>query len=208
MTNVDSDRPSAPRASSGGSPSARSSPAPARRVGRRRAASSRRAPSGSYRMFWLTWRTTPARSHASTSAAASRIRHRQRLLRQDAPDAAGMARIRRITPGCSLGGTATSTTSTAGSSSISSRVAIDLRDSPQRGHFPRGLDRPRRDPDHAEPGIGVGHQVAVADDEARPDDADPGVSPSGSSGSDSGFSKGSLASVSIRIHRRRSGESS
>ena len=47
-----------------------------------------------------------------------------------------------------------------------------LRDSPQRGDFLGGLDRPRGDPDHAEPGIGVGHQVAIADDEARADDAD------------------------------------
>ena len=75
-----------------------------------------------------------------------------------------------------------STTSTAGSSSISSSDPIDRGHAPQRGHLARLVDRPRRDPDHAEPGIGVGHQVAVADDEARADHADADVAPSGSSG--------------------------
>ena len=107
-----------------------------------------------------------------------RVRHRQRLLRQDAPDATRMVEDAADHVRLLVG-------RHGDIDHLDRRVVehllqgpIDLRDSPQRGHFLRGLDRPRRDPDHAEPGVGVGHQVAIADDEARADDADPGVSPS------------------------------
>ena len=88
------------------------------------------------------------------------------------------ASTRRITPGWSAGGTATSTTSTAGSSSIASSVAKT------RGHPvhrpPRVRARgSRRDADHPEPGLGISHEVAVADDESRTDHADSQVAPGG-----------------------------
>ena len=75
---------------------------------------------GSYRMFWLTWRSTPARSQASTSPAASPYDRASGFCARMPRTRRGCASIRRITPGCSAGGTATSTTSIAGSSSISS----------------------------------------------------------------------------------------
>ena len=136
-------------------------------------------------MFWLTWSRTPARSHGVDQAPSLAVRHGQRLLRQDAPHARGWASTRRMTPGCSLGGTATSTTSIAGSSSISSSdpyTSGRLRSAATS----RRRDRPRRDPDHAEAGLGIGHQVAIADDEARADHADAHVAPLGKEGEDDG----------------------
>ena len=54
---------------------------------------------------------------------------------------------------------------------------VDLRHAPQRGHLFRRRDRPRGDADHAIRGLGVGHQVTVADDEARAHHADADVAP-------------------------------
>ena len=84
-----------------------------------------------------------------------------------------------MTPGWSPGGTAMSTTSIAGSSSISFERLVDPGQRPQFRHFARLVDRSRRDPHHAEAGLGVSHQVAVADDEARAHDADAHVPPLG-----------------------------
>ena len=80
-------------------------------------------------------------------------------------------------PGCSLGGTAMSTTSIAGSSSISSSVAISPGHARSAAAGARLLDRARREAHDAKAGIGVGRQVAVADDEARADDSDPQPAP-------------------------------
>ena len=71
-------------------------------------------------MFWLTWSRTPAASHASTSDRASSGVIASGFCARMPRGFRGWARIRRITPGCSSGGTATSTTVTPGSSSIAS----------------------------------------------------------------------------------------
>ena len=79
----------------------------------------------------------------------------------------------RITSICTSGGTAMSTTSTFGSSSISCVRVVRRRDAgdvPRRPCALRGIARRNRD--RVEPRLPIRHQVAIGHDEARPDAAD------------------------------------
>ena len=122
---------------------------------------------GSCRMFWLTWSTTPARSHASTRSAASAVRQGHRLLRQDARAPDGDAPAPGGSPPAARSAARRRPRPRPPGRRASPPAIVDLGHAPQRGHLPRRRDRPRGDPDHAIRGLGVGHQVAVADDEAR-----------------------------------------
>ena len=105
------------------------------------------------------------------------VRQRQRLLRQDAPHPTGMRQHPADHP--RLLGRRHGDIHDLDRGVVEHLLqrSIDLRHAPQRGHFLRRRDRPRGDPDHAVRGVGVGHQVAVADDEARRHHADAGVAP-------------------------------
>ena len=102
------------------------------------------------------------------------VRHRQRLLRQDAAHPARMRRAPgRSSPAARSAARRRRRLRSRGRRA-SPRGCRRLWERPQCGRSrPCLLDRPRRDPDDAEPGVGVGHQVAVADDEARAHHADP-----------------------------------
>ncbi len=149
----------------------------------------------SYRMLWLTWRATPAPSHASTSARASSSDGASGFCARMPRTLLGWSTIRRITPGCSAGGTATSTTSTAGSSSIVSSESIDAGHAAESGDLLGRGAGARGQADDEEPGLGVGDEVAVADDEARPHDADPHVA--------AGWRGGHVAEVRDVVGRHR-----
>ena len=73
-------------ASSAGSPACRSSPAPARRARRGRAATCSARTDWSYRMFWLTASVMPASLAQPHDLLRLAVVHRQRLLGEDAAD--------------------------------------------------------------------------------------------------------------------------
>ena len=169
------ERPAAarPRASSAGWRASRSSPAPARRASPRSSSDFSARTDWSYRMFWLTWSTTPAASHASTSRAGLGVRHRQRLLRQDAPDPPrGGSRIRRITSGCSAAGRRRRRPRPRGRRASASTES-NTRGTPRSAATSSAVARVREvSPTTRKPAFGVGDEVAVADDEPGADDAD------------------------------------
>ena len=101
------------------------------------------------------------------------VRHRQRLLGQDAAHPAGM--VEHAVDDPRLFGRRHGDVD-----DLDRRVVEHLLDDcntfgarPAARPLPRRLDRPRSEPDDAEAGLGVSDQVAVADDEARADDSDP-----------------------------------
>ena len=156
----------------------------------------------SYRMLWLTCRAILADRHVETIALASSSDMARGFWARMPRTLRGCSTIRRITPGCAAGGTATSTRSTAGSSSMRLQRVEHARNPAEGGDFLGRGSGPRGDPLDAEPGVRVGHQVAVPDDEASADDADAEMAGAiGHVGAISEFARGRVGHERVDLSR-------